>query len=607
MPLQIRRGTNAERLILASPLVSGELLWIVDDQRLYIGDGTTLARDLLPVTGFNAEDAQDTAASLFTAGSHTGITFVYEDANDRVNATVNIPQLLQNLDLNNFSITGTGNIAITGDLSITGNITGDYKGSLFADDSTLLVNGIDGSINLDGTVKGDVVPDQNEAYDLGSTSNRFKDLYLSGTSLYLGSAQITASGAAVNLPAGSTINGVLISDIESGVAAGNDYNINIVGDDSSSIINSSSRTVTASGGFFGNLTGDVKGSIFGDDSTKIVDAVANEVYAAGGFFGNLTTDNITGTNIILNSLTTTQTNQFFITNDNSNNDSNLSIRKNTNAGNFGARMTLFRSTGTDSVPVSVAQNDVLSVISSGGHDGVDFTSGAAITTVVDAAVSPGIVPSSVLFSTMNSAGNFAGRGRFNSNGTFELFQPLFMARTDINNDFMILQQFTTSINDSANVTFTRARGTQAAPIIANPNDAIIDLAAAAFDGVTYTGSSTIRMNIDGTVSSGIVPGRIEFWTADLTGVQTKKAQFNRDGILEVDQIRSFNSSLTITGDLIGSVFSDASTMLIDGTNGAIKYYPGTSGDWSASAPTTVGEALDRLATVVKALNGGTGA
>jgi hypothetical protein len=292
MPLQIRRGTNAERLILASPLVSGELLWIVDDRRLYIGDGATLARDLVPVTGFNAEDAQDSAASLFTAGSHTGITFVYEDANDRVNATVDIPQLLQNLDLNNFSIIGSGNISITGDLSITGNITGDYKGSLFADDSTLLVNAIDGSINLDGTVKGDIVPDANETYDIGSNSNRFRDLYLSGTSLYLGSAQITASGAAVNLPAGSTINGVLISDIDSGVAPGSDYNINIVGDDSSSIINSSTRTVTASGGFFGNLTGNVTGNITGvvagtAGSTLIGNVTGN---TTGTHFGNVTGD-----------------------------------------------------------------------------------------------------------------------------------------------------------------------------------------------------------------------------------------------------------------------------------------------------------------------------
>ena len=71
MPLQIRRGTEAERQTLASPLVSGELLWITDDFRLYIGDGTTLAKDLIPVTGYGDDNAKDAAASIFTAGTHS--------------------------------------------------------------------------------------------------------------------------------------------------------------------------------------------------------------------------------------------------------------------------------------------------------------------------------------------------------------------------------------------------------------------------------------------------------------------------------------------------------------------------------------------------------
>jgi len=39
----------------------------------------------------------------------------------------------------------------------------------------------------------------------------------------------------------------------------------------------------------------------------------------------------------------------------------------------------------------------------------------------------------------------------------------------------------------------------------------------------------------------------------------------------------------------------------------LSYTPTTSSDWSSPAPTTTAEALDRLAVVIKALNGGTGA
>lgn len=54
-------------------------------------------------------------------------------------------------------------------------------------------------------------PSINEVYDLGSSTRRWRDLYLSGSSLYLGNAQISADfTGAVNLPAGSTVGGQLI-------------------------------------------------------------------------------------------------------------------------------------------------------------------------------------------------------------------------------------------------------------------------------------------------------------------------------------------------------------------------------------------------------------
>ena len=55
----------------------------------------------------------------------------------------------------------------------------------------------------------------------------------------------------------------------------------VFGDDSSVIVNAIDRVVTASGGFIGNvtgnITGDVKGSLFGDDSTAIINGIDNTV------------------------------------------------------------------------------------------------------------------------------------------------------------------------------------------------------------------------------------------------------------------------------------------------------------------------------------------
>ena len=214
MPLQIRRGTDAERTAMSTPLAEGELLYVTDDQRLYIGNGTTLGG--VSITGYTNEDAQDTVNTMFQAGSHSGISFTYDDAGNAISAAVDLT-------------------------AYTGEISGSIQGSVFAENSTLLVDADTASIKLDGTVKGHIVPDQDSVYDLGSVTEKFRDLYLSGSSLYLGSAQITSTGLSVNLPAGSTVGGSPI-----------------LGGD-------------------GGLTGDLQGSVFGDDSTVIVDGTDNSI------------------------------------------------------------------------------------------------------------------------------------------------------------------------------------------------------------------------------------------------------------------------------------------------------------------------------------------
>jgi hypothetical protein len=192
MPLQIRRGTEAERIAMVPKLANGELLWITDAKKLYVGDGVLASSVLAPVTGFNAEDAQDAAALLFTTTpTHSNITFAYDDLAGTLTATVNLSNYVGTIKASSFNgslvaddsttlvdaisgtfngnlvgnVTGntagvhtgavvgnvTGNTAgvhtgnVTGD--VTGNTegyhTGDVKGSVFGDDSTPLVDSVD--------------------------------------------------------------------------------------------------------------------------------------------------------------------------------------------------------------------------------------------------------------------------------------------------------------------------------------------------------------------------------------------------------------------------------------------------------------------------------
>jgi hypothetical protein len=50
------------------------------------------------------------------------------------------------------------------------------------------------------SVAGSIVPTTNVAYDLGSTTYRFKDLYLSGSTIDLGGVLISAAAGSVSFP-----------------------------------------------------------------------------------------------------------------------------------------------------------------------------------------------------------------------------------------------------------------------------------------------------------------------------------------------------------------------------------------------------------------------
>ena len=288
MPLQLRRGTAAEKADLNQPLAQGEPLWITDTGKLYIGDGATLAQNLEPVVGYGDEEAQDAAAAIFVNGNHSDISFDYLDGSNLINATVSVSQLTQNLDMNNFNIEGTGNIDIDGNLTIAGDVqanavVGDYKGSVFGDDSVLLVDAVESAINLEGTIKGNLTPASTGIFSLGTPSLRFTEAYLS-QSLWIGTAQINAEGASIDLPAGSTVNGQPLGEI---AQPGNGLKIDIVGEDSSLIVDSSTNTVS------GSFIGELNGSVFADDSTTIIDGSTGEINTPNLNTSNLNTSFIT--------------------------------------------------------------------------------------------------------------------------------------------------------------------------------------------------------------------------------------------------------------------------------------------------------------------------
>lgn len=64
-------------------------------------------------------------------------------------------------------------------------------------------------------VNGHLLPTANDTFDLGSPTSQFKDLYLSGNSLHLGSTVISSSGGSVQFSSPLTIKNDLLPDLDS--------------------------------------------------------------------------------------------------------------------------------------------------------------------------------------------------------------------------------------------------------------------------------------------------------------------------------------------------------------------------------------------------------
>jgi hypothetical protein len=143
--------------------------------------------------------------------------------------------------------------------------------------------------------------------------------------------------------------------------------------------------------------------------------------------------------------------------------------------------------------------------------------------------------------------------------------------------------------DAVNFTFYRSRGTGNSQTAISNGDDIVDLAFVGHDGTsTPIGAGNISCQVDGTVSSGIIPGRFRFALHD--GVTTGAlglravAELNSAGVWKVNSIQNYSGTeLTVT----------AATVKIAGdvqinAQGDLRFADTDSSNWVAfQAPGTV--------------------
>ena len=542
MPLQLRRGTTADRLA-TTPLV-GEIVYDTVTKAVYVGDGTTAGG--LPVTAFSVADSRSTTAKMFLGDSlsdntsHSGITFSL--VGNRLNATV-----AQNLS------------------NYIGLISADqgFKGNLWADDSGLIVNSESHTVYGNFVPQGHIIPETNIAYDLGSSSYRFRDLYLSGNSIYLGNAVITSTGTAIDFPTGSTIGGQPV-----GINEGDAYNIvvsgNIIGTDSTVLVN------TTNGTFHGDLTG----SVFADDSTILVDGRGGVL--RGTLIGSLTgnvTGNLTGTASSATIATTVSlvpsgssvATHYLAFTQNSSGDE--SIRTDTSLQYQPSTNTLGLSilNATSVLATSVTGTTVFAST-------IDTADSSAITVIPAVVFNSDVTVENELFiggdifpdiSESYSLGSYTKK--FNKLYLTEGDNALWIGNATISGSG-------TTINLPAGSTvggspITSAAGANASTITVNTTGTSADHFISFFDDQTgnnliYT-DNTFKYN-PGTGVLTVGDATIGTVTGNLAGNVTGDVTGNLTGNV------TGNVTGAVIGDLKGSVFADDSSILVDGPGGVLR-------------------------------------
>ena len=127
----------------------------------------------------------------------TGVNIVFEGATDNANETtltVTDPTAGQTITLPD----ATGTVALQSwvNTQIAASSTSDLTGSVFADDSTVMVDGVNATLpNIRGTMTGHLIPSIDAAYDFGNAEYKIRHLFLSSNSLWIGDEhKVTVEG-----------------------------------------------------------------------------------------------------------------------------------------------------------------------------------------------------------------------------------------------------------------------------------------------------------------------------------------------------------------------------------------------------------------------------
>jgi cytoskeletal protein CcmA (bactofilin family) len=140
-------------------------------------------------TGGNVTGANLLTAGLISAGGNATLGNVITGGYITATGNITVANMFTGGLISATGLVTAGNVETNGYMSSAGNVTAgnvNTSGLVKTQDFSIL-----------GNVVGNLIPSSNVTYNLGSSNRLWKDLYLSGTSIYIGDQTITSNASGI--------------------------------------------------------------------------------------------------------------------------------------------------------------------------------------------------------------------------------------------------------------------------------------------------------------------------------------------------------------------------------------------------------------------------
>ena len=299
------------------------------------------------------------------------------------------------------NVTG-GNVVTGGLISATGNVTGGnvVTGGLISATGNVASGASINTVNLSvsGNVLGNLLPSANVTYDLGSPTQMWRTIYVSGNTIVLGTANLTVSNGDLSV-GGNPV--VTVSPTGTSNATGN---MNVIGNITGSNITTAgliSAVGNVTGNYFvgnGSLLTGIASSGGGGITWTTVANTAPSNAAPGDFWYNSYTD-------IKYQYTNDGTGNFWIDQSYPTSFSTLAVTGNITGGNISVTSIVGTLT-------TAAQTNITSVGTLGSLAVTGNVTGGNVTTAGVITVNSGAAATAIVNGAGNAVGNIGSSGTY---------------------------------------------------------------------------------------------------------------------------------------------------------------------------------------------------